>query len=138
MGIEMQADRSPTAARHPIARSSITNRPSRTSVSGRSRVGRRIRDIADQFAHALGGWQGLTDLQASACRRAAELLAISEAERKRALSGEASISIEQLIRLDRLARLAVRDLHLGRKRKPSPASPLDALLLPERGDDGDE
>jgi hypothetical protein len=121
------ADRPPAAPRAPTSRSAITNKPRRMVVSGNTPLGRRLRDLADQLAANLGGWQQLNDLQIAAVRKAAELTALAEDARARRLNGDTSITLDDLVRVDRLAAQAVRQLL---DKPPEPAEdPWDFLTL---------
>src|SRR5262245_20221053 len=59
-------------------RSRVTNRPRELVIDRRGKLGRRVRDLADAYASGLGGWSALSELQAAAVRRAAELCALCE------------------------------------------------------------
>jgi hypothetical protein len=107
----------PFARRSRKQRSKITNRPTKMVIDGRSQIGRRLRDLADQFADGLGGWQQLSELRATAVRKAAELVAIAEGLRADRLRG-LPVSPDDIVRTDRLAHLAVRQLGLDHKREP--------------------
>jgi hypothetical protein len=65
-------DKQATAGLPANNRSKISNRPQRMAISGRTALGRRVRDLAESFAVQLGGWSVLTDMQIAAVRRAAE------------------------------------------------------------------
>ena len=43
------------------------------SIDGRSRLGRRVADLCEDFAQRLGGWASLSDTMIASIRRAAEL-----------------------------------------------------------------
>src|SRR5260221_627362 len=103
-------DRQPIASRSPTSRARMTNQPRRMVISGRTALGRRLRDIADQLADGLGGWPRLNELQASAVRKAAELTALAEDARARRLNGAADVTLDDVVRLDRLAEQSVRRL----------------------------
>ena len=81
-------------------------------IDGRTPLGRRLRDIADQLAAGLGGWSALTELQAAAVRKAAELAALAEDARAKRLKGDTTITLDDVVRLDRLAEQSVRRLGL--------------------------
>ena len=66
--------------------SRITNDPRRLPVSGRTALGRRIPDLADGYAAALGGWPGLSAVMCANVRRVAELTALAEQKRAEALA----------------------------------------------------
>jgi hypothetical protein len=80
-------------------------------LDGRSALGRRVRDLADDFAAQLGGWPTLTPLQATAVKRASELSALAEEVRADALRN-ASIDPLALSRLEGCADRARRALGL--------------------------
>ena len=120
--------RQPFAQRSRNQRSKITNRPNKMVIDGRTPLGRRLRDIADQLAAGLGGWSQLNELQAGTVRKAAELLALSEDARARRLNGDVSIALDDLVRLDRLAAQAVKALGLDHKREPPSAPDLRTYL----------
>jgi hypothetical protein len=113
------AGRSAAAPRAPTSRSAVTNQPRKMVVSANTPLGRRLRDLADHLAGSLGGWSQLTDLQASAVRKAAELTALAEDARARKLNGATDVTLDDLVRLDRLAEQSVRRLGLDRKREPA-------------------
>ena len=78
--------------------SRITNRPQKPAVSGRSALGRRARDLAETFAHELGGWDALEGMQAASVRCAAEMVALFEKARADALH-EGRADPDALVRL---------------------------------------
>jgi len=97
-----------------------------TDIDGRTRSGRRARELARQFEAALG--DGITDGQRLAIARAATLTAIAENRRMRALAGE-PVLLDDLVRIERLAAQAVRNLGLDKRREP--AEPSLAQVLAE-------
>jgi hypothetical protein len=86
----------------------VTNHPDEMVIGLCSALGRRIRDLADDYAHQLGGWPALSVTQAGDVRRAAELSGLAELERAKRLRGEGDAKLSEIIRLDRTAALAVR------------------------------
>jgi len=70
-----------------------------------------------------------TVLEATAIRRAAQLVAIAERARAAALHGE--YGLEQLVRIERLSEQAVRRLHLGMGRRERQNGPSLAEYLKE-------
>jgi hypothetical protein len=102
-------------------RGRTTNNPRRFSVSGRTALGRRIRDLADTYAHALGGWASLGDMLALNVKKASELVAIAELARADALR-DGNIDPLHLVRLDGAANRAVRALQLDVPRTQSGAT----------------
>ena len=107
-----------------------------SDVDGRTRSGRRARELAKQFEAALGGADSLTDGQRLAVSRASVMTAIAEDARLRRLSGEPT-NLDDLVRLDRVAAQAVRSLGIVTKREPERES-LSAYLatLPAEGGQG--
>jgi len=55
------------------------------SIDVRSRLGRRVADLAEDFAQRLGGWASLSDTMIASIRRAAELSSLAEEVRTNAL-----------------------------------------------------
>jgi hypothetical protein len=111
------SERTSTAPRPVNNRAKLTNNPRRIPVSGRSALGRRIHDLADGYAAALGGWSGLSDLMTGNIRKAAELVALSEQTRADALRN-GNVDPLALVRLDGAANRAVRALMLDHPREP--------------------
>ena len=103
--------RSTSASRPPNTRAAATNKPRRMVISGWTALGRRLRDLADSYVVKLGGWEALTDMQAAAVRRAAELMALAEQTRANALRNGCADPVA-LARLEGCADRAVRRLRL--------------------------
>ena len=97
-----------------------------TDIDGRTRSGRRARELARQFEAAIGA--DLTDNQRLAIGRAATLTAIAEDRRMRVLAGE-PVLLDDLVRVERLAMQATRNLGLDKRREP--AEPSLAQVLAE-------
>jgi hypothetical protein len=112
-------NRTATAMRPANNRSRLSNRPRTFAISGRSALGRRVRDLADDFAAQLGGWSTLTPLQTTAVKRASELSALAEQSRADALRN-GCIDPLALSRLEGCADRAWRSLGLPMG-KPEPA-----------------
>jgi hypothetical protein len=125
--------RQPFAQRSRNQRAKVTNNPRRMAIDGRTPLGRRLRDIADQLADGLGGWSVLTELQAASVRKSAELQALAEDARARKLNGATDVTLDDLVRLDRLAEQSVRRLNLpSASGKPAaPAAPTFADIAAE-------
>jgi hypothetical protein len=87
-------------------------------VDHRHPVARRARKIAASFAAQIG--RDLSPAEHAAVLRAGELIAISEDARARRLSGDASVSLDDLVRVDSAARRALKDLGL---KPPGAAKP---------------
>jgi hypothetical protein len=103
-------------------------------LDGRTRLARRAKQLVQAFSGELAG--DLSPAKAMQIRRAAELAAIAEHARTRRMAGDATISLDDIVRLDSAARRAVRDLDL-----PAPgARPAESLeaYLARTAQDSDE
>jgi hypothetical protein len=118
-----------TARRSLTNRARATNQPTRMCISGRTSLGRRMRDIADGYALRLGGWSALTVGQAAAVRQAAELACLAEQARSNALK-TGSIDPIALVRLEGAALRAERKLNLPRETR-GPITPTLADVMRE-------
>jgi hypothetical protein len=127
--METLADRIQVISRPANNRARSTNRPAKMAIDQRSAIGRRLKDLAEGFADALGGWGKLSDIQAAQVRRAAEMVALAEQARHQALR-DGNVDPDQLIRLENLAARSVKALHLDLKREPDT---LAALLGDRHG-----
>jgi hypothetical protein len=108
-------------------RSRVLNNPRRFSVSGRTALGRRIRDLADTYAHALGGWDTLTEMMGMNVKRAAELVALAEQARSDALKNGTYDPLA-MVRLEGASNRAVRALQLDVPRDASGPTTLAQYL----------
>jgi hypothetical protein len=97
------------------------------AISGRTALGRRVRDLAESFAVMLGGWPALTDMQTAAIRRAAELSALAEQSRAIALRHGCADPVA-LSRLEGCADRAVRRLGLPQAPREPIGPSLDQYL----------
>jgi hypothetical protein len=113
------SERTPIIPRSVNNRAKLTNNPRRLPISGRTALGRRIHDLADGYAAALGGWASLSDMMAGNVRKAAELVALAETMRADALR-DGNVDPLVLVRLDGAANRAVRALQLDVPRDPQP------------------
>jgi hypothetical protein len=107
-------------------------------LDGRTRRARRRRELIAAYSSALGGDAALTEGQLTDIRRAAELTALSEASRARAMQEGAGGpgEVSALVRLESASARAVRSLNL-----PAPgAAPGDdawrKFLASQHGGDG--
>jgi len=85
------------------SRGRVVNRPRQQALNMNTKDGRRLRDIADGLATGMGGWAGLDELQVQAVRAAAEMTFLAETIRRRALEGDKTVSIDDVIRATRTA-----------------------------------
>jgi hypothetical protein len=94
---------------------------SRHRLDGRKRVVRRSRELAAHYTSTLTATgQAMTIDLVAAISRAAELVALAEQLRADLLRGK-SVVLDDLVRTERLANLATRQLHLPRA--PSAPTP---------------
>lgn len=99
-----------------------------TRLDGRTRIARRARKLLVAFAKAVGKYDDL--VIAHAVTDAAELCAIAEDARARFMRGE-DVSLDDLVRIERAAALAVKRLNL--KPSDAPKAPdLDSYLESKR------
>jgi hypothetical protein len=126
----MDADGSGIGARYDIGAPTIiphregepprrNKRRARQPFDKRTQTGRRAAMLTRHFLGKLGEAGGDPAL-AAAARRAAELVALSEALTAKALRGE-PVSIDDTIRCARAADMAVRRLHLDRHEARPPS-----------------
>jgi hypothetical protein len=98
------------------ARPRKKRRQRRKPIDGRTRTARRIRELAASFLAALGS--GLSPELGERCERAAQLVALAEDVRRKALTGR-SVSLDDVIRVENAADRARRALGLPTgKREP--------------------
>jgi hypothetical protein len=101
----------------------------------RTRTGRRVQELVDIFRAQLGA-EADHPLTMTAIRRAAEVTAMSEDMRARALRGDA-VSADDALRMSRTSALLIRKLDLDRHRSAAPAPQALSEYL-RNGDAGDE
>jgi len=102
-------------------------RRSRVPIDGRTRTARRIRELTAGYLAAMG--DNASADQRERCERAAQLVALAEDVRRKALTGR-SISLDDVIRVENAADRARRGLGLPAigKAEPTPDfAELDAL-----------
>jgi hypothetical protein len=87
----------------------------RKPLDGRTRLQRRIRALRDGYLAALGGTVSL-ELR-DRCERAAQLVAIAEEARRKALAG--GVDLDDLVRIENASDRAVRALGLYRPYEPT-------------------
>jgi hypothetical protein len=90
-------------------------------LDGRTVAARRAKTLAATFEKAMGGSR--TAAQTLSIQNAAAVVVLAESCMARRLSGDPSISLEDLVRVQRLAARAVADLGLDRKREPESDHP---------------
>jgi hypothetical protein len=132
--VDTTSQRPVTAGRPLNNRSRLSNQPKRMAVSQRTSLGRRVRDLADSYAQRLGGWPALSDGQAAAVRRCAELFAIAEQSRAAALQNGCADPVG-LARLEGIAIRAERRLGLPKETRgpitPTLADVMSAIAAEE-------
>lgn len=114
-----------TATSAAATHQSADRAPSRGGVlDGRTLVARRRRELIDVYTTALGGPAALSEGQVIDVRKAAELSALAEQARARAMregltdAGE----ISAMVRLESTAARAVRSLNIKQDANPKPPS----------------
>jgi hypothetical protein len=128
-----------TASQHPVTtrrsltnRARATNQPTRMCISGRTSLGRRMKDLAEGYAQRLGGWSALTVGQAAAVRQAAELACLAEQARADALRN-GCVDPVGLARLEGVAARAERRLGLPKETR-GPITPTLKEYLASRAE----
>jgi hypothetical protein len=106
-------------------------KPPRHVFDRRTRVGRRSVELAKAFRERLGGSD---PVMLAMIEKAARLVALSEDASARALNADPRVDMDTLVRLNRLADLALRRLHLDRYRPAPPAQPSLSQYLGQRND----
>jgi hypothetical protein len=99
-------------------------------VDGRSAVARRAKQLTADFIAALGGHSAVDSVLMAKVRRAAELVVVAERARVAALHGSA-VALDDLVRVERLAELAVRRLGIDQREPDKPD--LDDYLASKAG-----
>jgi hypothetical protein len=108
-------------------RSRRTNRP---VAAGNTAISRRVRDLTRAFLSAIGNPNDVA-LQAQAVA-AAEMVAIAELMRERALEG-GEVDLSELVRLQSCSERALRRLGIDqRQREPSDGLTLEKYLAQKR------
>jgi hypothetical protein len=112
-------------------------RRARVSIDKRYALGRRVKQLTALFRARLGP-DADDPITASAVCKAAELTALAEDMRARAFRGAPGALPDDLVRVQRIADLAVRRLQLDRHRKRDDGPTLSDILREswDRRDDG--
>lgn len=102
--------RSSSVARQP----QVADRPPSRGgmVDGRTPTAKRRKDLISDLVGALGGPERVTPVQMSAVVRAAELAVLAAETRARALSGDTTVDMVALVRLEGASARAIKALHL--------------------------
>ena len=101
-------------------------RRSLVRIDRRYALGRRVTQLESVFRQRLGD-AALDPIVDTAVRRAAEVTALAEEASARALRNDPRVSLDDVVRLQRTAAMAVHRLHLDRHRKPDGLSLSDYL-----------
>ena len=91
------------------------HRKARKPFDGRYAIGRRIKQLAITFRERLSLDANPDPLLLTAIERAAQLQALAEQAAARALRADPAVAYDDVVRLSRLADLAVRRLRLDRR-----------------------
>jgi hypothetical protein len=128
------ADHRVTTARLDNQRSKITSKPRKPVLAATSTYGKRLRDLMELYAEALGGWSKLSDITAANVRKAAELTALAERARHEALRNGVGVDQwDQLIRLENLAARSVKALGLDQRRREQTGPTLEEYVRQNYG-----
>jgi hypothetical protein len=120
-GMDMPAESNTVASQTPAPKRR-NHRKAHKPFDRRFVLGKRVQLLAAIFAERLS--LDTTDpdpVLAAAIEKAARLTALAEQASARALRADPAISLDDLVRLQRLADLAVRRLHLDRRTKEQPS-----------------
>ena len=93
----------------------------------RSLAAQRRKRLVAEYVAALGGPKAVDAAMLDKVKRAAELVVVAELARDAVLRSRGESGLDNLVRIERLAELAVRRLHLERKRGPSETTLNDYL-----------
>jgi hypothetical protein len=110
----------------------LNKRRARVAIDKRFVLGRRVKELVATFRARLGPIADDPVLAANV-KKAAELQALAEESRARALRANATATLNDVVRLSRLADYAVRKLQLDRHVKPSVPSLLNYLAARREG-----
>jgi hypothetical protein len=115
-------------------RSSRNGRRAPVQIDKRFAIGRRIKELTAVFRGRVGLDEVDPDpVLSAAVEKAARLTALAEDAAARALRADPKVSLDDVVRLTRLADLSVRRLHLDR-RNTTPATPTLSAYLAQRGE----
>jgi hypothetical protein len=101
----------------------------------RGGAGRRAHALTKHFRQRLGP-AAEDPVTAAAIERAAQLQALAEEARARALRADPKVSLDDLVRLTRLADISVRRLHLDQRRNAMRQPTLSDYLRARSADEG--
>jgi hypothetical protein len=107
-------------------------------VSPNTAIGRRLNDLAEEFAALKGGWDNLSPLDAYHLRRCAHLGAACEALRTRSLT-DSKTDLLQLVRMEGQFSRALREAGLSGTPEPQADEPdLDEYLGQDDATEGED
>jgi|1186.fasta_scaffold02837_2 hypothetical protein len=108
-------------------------RRARVTVDKRFAVGRRVKELTLRFRERAGSEVDQDPLLLAAVERAARLTALAEQASARALSGDERVTLDDVVRLNRLSESAVRALRLDRRDTKQTTPTLSAYLAARAG-----
>jgi hypothetical protein len=111
----------------------VNKRKAKVAFDKRYAVGRRYMALLATYRERLHLDADPDPLLLAAVERAAELQALAEQARGRALRAEATVTLDDVVRLNRLAEQALRRLHLDRHNTKQ-TTPTLSDFSPARGD----
>ena len=125
-----RADTTAIPARSPKSHPLVGGRFDR--VDGRSAAARRAKQLAAEYVAALGGPDAVDAVLMARVKRASELVVVAERTRVLAMQGEAVL--DDLVRVERLAELAMKRLGLERRAREAAKGPtLEEYLASKHG-----
>jgi hypothetical protein len=103
-------------------------RRAHVQIDKRFAIGRRIKELAATFRERIGLDEADPDpVLLAACEKAARLTALAEEAAARATRADPKVTLDDVVRLTRLADLSVRRLHLDRRNTKQQPSLADFL-----------
>jgi hypothetical protein len=111
---------SATVTRTVPAKPKPNKRRAHVQIDKRFAIGRRIKELAATFRERLGLDADPDPVLLAAVEKAARLTALAEDAAARATRADPKVTLDDVVRLTRLADISVRRLNLDR-RKPAPA-----------------
>jgi hypothetical protein len=102
------------------------------SVDMRFAIGRRIKQLTATFRERVGLGADPDPVLLAAVEKAARLTALAEDASARALRADPKVTLDDVVRLTRLADISVRRLNLDRHKAPSGPSLADIIREEQR------
>jgi len=129
---------SATVARTAPAKPKPNKRRARVSIDKRYAIGRRYKQLAALYCERVGLDVERDPVLLAAVEKAAQLTALAEAAAARALRADPKVTLDDVVRLTRLADLAVRRLNLPSAASKPPPSLAEYLVSNRTTDEATE